>query len=95
MVIFSPVCGKHVGRLASNVGTNITFSQRDRQPVNSAAIQPISYRDPCLLAERILDRREKALRTGLFEAAERLLALGWEAYNRAQLPEGHAVTYVE
>lgn len=55
---------------------------------------PIATDDHYALAERILERREDALRAGLHDAAERLLCLAWEAYDRAQSSEGRAVTYV-
>lgn len=47
------------------------------------------------LAEKLLARREKALRAGSHAAAERLLALAWEAYDRAQSAGGRTVSYLD
>ena len=50
--------------------------------------------DRYALVEQILERHEDALRAGLHDAAERLLCLAWEAYERTQSSEGHGVIYV-
>jgi hypothetical protein len=85
-----PVNSAYVGQFVSGSGADTALS---RQQPEASGADEIDH-SPYVLAERILDRREKALQAGFSDAAERLLQLAWEAYDRAQLAGSTAVVYV-